>query len=476
MPQNERQIATLSNAASNTTRNPSSPATPTLPTTPPPQPQDELSDYERQRLAKIQENAVFLASLGLAAAKSGITRPAPTKTKTKTKRSAPNSAVVTREYSLRCRGPKPPTPLLPTETLTPSSSQSAAVADAATFDDSTVYKYICSRDESSPQQAASFSAGAASQAFRTETQWDRVDPQLKRIYAIDASSAGLLATGGHLGFVSVYADDVGAAGSAPLQSFQAHKGWVSGARFVPHPTQTLLITTANDTFVKLWDLNQASGATPRQVAATNDLHSKGIFSFDLATDDAPQLLTSSKDRSVVHSRIMPDGAIQRLSAFEDHASVVKCVRFAAGDANIFASCGNDRAVIVRDIRVPAKTSVEFEDVHAQAVNCVRWHPAVATQLVSAGFDGQLHLLDTRQPASPVLTITTTPTTKLFNPEFVQDEFIVLCLNKTLTVYSAKTGEVITQGEMAYQPESILVPAGPPRILVAHSQILSLYVC
>ncbi|KDO27096.1 hypothetical protein SPRG_07807 [Saprolegnia parasitica CBS 223.65] len=374
-----------------------------------------VSEYEQQRLRKMQQNAAYLATLGLASTKTSLRQAANTvQAKPTRKRSPATPALPTRSYALRRR------------TLPGASPPRAS-------------------PPSRPRHR------------RRRPQHDRVDAQLKKIYAMDMSTARLLATGGHLGYVSVYGADVVASGPAPLQSFRAHG--------------------ANDAYVKVWDLRTAKSndGCPKELTATNALHGSGIFSLDLAPHahvDA-RLVTSSKDQSVVVSRLTPAGAIQMEARYQDHAGVVKCARFSRHDPNVFASCGNDRAVYIRDIRSPTAAPVALAELHTQSVNCVRWHPEQATQLLTAGFDGQLFLMDTRQPKAPVQTFLTSPTTRLFNPEFVTGGYIAVCLEKALTLYCTQSGAVFSRGSMAYDGDSILVT--PTRsILIAHKHIVSLY--
>jgi len=74
-----------------------------------------------------------------------------------------------------------------------------------------------------------------------------------------------------------------------------------------------------------------------------------------------------------------------------------------GNANIFATTGNDRLVRVLDARsgpddAPAVT---FADEHSLVATCVRFSPTNQHQLLSTSFDGTIRLWDARQPSASI---------------------------------------------------------------------------
>ncbi len=57
------------------------------------------------------------------------------------------------------------------------------------------------------------------------------------------------------------------------------------------------------------------------------------------------------------------------------------------DANVFATCGNDKKVNVYDIRV-AQTQPKvttYENAHSLSINTVAWQPGDPLRLMSSGF-------------------------------------------------------------------------------------------
>ena len=194
---------------------------------------------------------------------------------------------------------------------------------------------------------------------------------------------GLIAAAGHQGRAALWglrkppaaqetaaeADEDDLQGQAPLLSWKAHKGWVSTVQFVPGASQTpsgsrLLLTASNDSTVILWDVHKAhtavaargkTMATPRSLGTTSNLHRTGVFSLDIHSSNAsegatishPRVVSAGKDGVTVLSEIRPEtGELAIIRRFDEHhAGVVKCVRWCtAAGSQLFADCGNDKAV------------------------------------------------------------------------------------------------------------------------------------
>ncbi|ETO99435.1 hypothetical protein F441_23152 [Phytophthora nicotianae CJ01A1] len=70
------------------------------------------------------------------------------------------------------------------------------------------------------------------------------------------------------------------------------------------------------------------------------------------------VLTCSKGTTIALSQFQGDtDVLEMKQRFEEHAGVVKCVRFAHCNPHIFASGGNDRELRVLDTRVTANCGV-----------------------------------------------------------------------------------------------------------------------
>ncbi|CAM9475162.1 unnamed protein product, partial [Ectocarpus sp. 4 AP-2014] len=95
-----------------------------------------------------------------------------------------------------------------------------------------------------------------------------------------------------------------------LMNFKAHKGWVSAVRFLEGGGAGVggcrLLTSANDSVVKLWDTSKQHRGSPRLLSTMDDLHPtrKGIFAMD---SHGTRVATGSKDTTVAIASLRPTG-------------------------------------------------------------------------------------------------------------------------------------------------------------------------
>ncbi|KAG9404024.1 hypothetical protein AC1031_005563 [Aphanomyces cochlioides] len=435
-----------------------------------------LSEYEQRRLAKMQQNAAFLASLGIE--KVPPDKPKPL-SKKHTKRPAPKAVAAIPSAPLR-RSTRHSSQAgaaesLATATEEPTSSPRVSadkkLAKEAPVPDSTaLFQYMCQIEPnsvSSPSKSRSKSQEVPwNYNFITSEELDRGDSQLKKVYSMDSNSSLLVAVG-HNGYMSIYSIDP-TYSSSPLASFRAHEGWCSGVSLQLSSTKTLVVTAANDALVKLWDVDAANSAL-NLVTTASTVHSHGIFSLDVSQGN--RLATGSKDHSVALSEATPS-SIRLLHRYNHHDGVVKCVRFASHDAStILASCGNDGAIVLQDTR-KGTTAVRLEG-HSRAVNSIRWFPNSSHALISAGFDGHIHVWDTRKPGTPLMSYATAETKKMFSIEFLPQtpSHFVAGVDRALVVYDTTTQRPCSRGELGYDAETVLpLPSGG--LVVAHRQTLS----
>ncbi|KAF0685940.1 Aste57867_22258 [Aphanomyces stellatus] len=447
----------------------------------PTQPQPELSEYEQHRLAKIQQNASFLASLGMdklipsqpakkaPAAKKprkSIGLDAPLRRST---RQQPSTGGALKEDASASVGGA--------DDAGPMTRRASSVPDEP-VDTTALFNYMCDRRDrpgNSTANPSNFGTDvidmASSLQFTTDDANDRSDGQLKRVYSMDATPE-LLVAAGHNGYVSIYSSDPSYQ-AAPLHSFRAHQGWCSGVNFkLSTRDTTRVITAANDGLVKLWSLSSVRLKTLMQVASTATLHASGIFSIDV--EPTHQLVaTGSKDQTVGLSIVTPT-TIQLSHTLTHHAGVVKCVRFAPTTPSLLASCGNDLVVHVHDVRTRDAPAVTLRG-HTRAVNSVRWAPVSNHRLVSTAFDGCVHVWDTRHPAAPAITYATPEFKKMFPVEFTHDATLVAGVDAALLVLDASVRRTHSRGALAYDPETIFVqsmPSAAAGLVVAHRQTLS----
>lgn len=484
-----------------------------------PKAEPQLSVYEMKRLEKMAQNAQFLQQLGIkrlqANGVAGGLQKTPER-KPVIKRSEQPPAPMRRSKRLR-GGAVSPTAAASSASLSQRTEDDSTVDDAAIalelqYNESSVYRYTCETKPfkpndpsvkiapqappapSTPAVAAAGEEQPSAPAERSLAGFrfssDRLvmqDPQLKKIYSISFSpfeENRLIATGGHQGQVSIYGSspvaDPESQVAAPLMSFRAHKGWISSVSLAKssategRATRNVLITTSNDSFLKVWDLNQSSTTlqTPKEVLKINSLHQNGIFGLDVLGD---ALLTCSKDASIVLSTFRDDGSdVSVVHRFHDHTSVVKCVRFSPLHAEQFASGGNDRALRVFDTRFPNTAALEIGNAHTRAINSVQWHPTQEHWLLSASFDPDLHLFDLRKPSLPLFTFhghyLDNQQNAIYHPVFVDNGNAIVAAGgsrcQEVSLYKTNDGSTISRGFIGMKADYIAAEPFHDRILIA----------
>ncbi|KAL3660212.1 hypothetical protein V7S43_014744 [Phytophthora oleae] len=438
----------------------------------------ELSAYEHKRLAKMAANAQFLQEVGMTSAQLNMTRQLqqdkvpqakPAKRRLKAK-PIPEELPVRR--SRRIRGEAAPgsqaRPRVKEEEEEESPGPDPLEVEAS-FAESKVLRYSVNGNEDARKAPLSLQGSPDRElvGFQVDAKSYLYDDSINKTYDVSFTpfqDNGLVAAGGHGGLVSIFpfsnsfhqpeivdgfVDDPGA--HIPLISFKAHSGWVSAvslARSI-RGKANLLLTASNDASVKLWDLNHSSAMlnTPKLLFNNANLHDKGIFGMDVCGDS---VLTCSKDKTVVLSQFRGDsGQLEMKQRFEEHVGVVKCVRFARCNPQIFASGGNDRELRVFDVRVAMNPNVvTIGSVHSRAINSVQFHPTNDNLLLSAGFDPDFYLFDVRNTSTPMCTFHQRDDTSkgIFHPIFVRNGLgVVAARGHYLSLYRTSDGVAISRG-------------------------------
>ncbi|PSC70328.1 WD repeat-containing 32 [Micractinium conductrix] len=325
------------------------------------------------------------------------------------------------------------------------------------------------------------------------------DPALARAYSI-TWRPGLVAAGGKDGVVSVWGSREAEAGTLaanaavpPLLSGKLHKGWIAEVQFLSAACGNAsgsggdgcgggggllrLLTAGNDGTVGLWDLGRAAeaggrgGLVPQCLARATDLHSGGIFSLH---ERGGRLLTAAKDASVAISSLgegsrAGGAALTVLHRYEDlHSGVVKCARWR--DDHCFASCGNDRRLVVVDSRQPTSTGPCFaiEGAHGSAINCLRWHPSEQHLLLSSSHDPAALVQDLRSPGQPLHRLLGhaqgARVGSIYQPAWVAGGAAVAtgCERSTLlSLYCTRTGAAISRGDAGFSLGAALCRGAAP---------------
>ena len=418
----------------------------------------QQTDYELMRAENIRKNQEMLLALGLASPVTSMLTSQATSHSTSEQRKRPAKKrrsllsssgkgsqrdQVKRQCRYQLRSRKTPEGNSTTDAQLQEVDEKfeSGGVEELQFDESSVFHYVCHAVKSdampSDNGTAPMTSSEGSVIGFHELPVCLHDAHLPKAYSLDfqrlannntgsgrqqleyLSSVHLIAAGGHGGWVSLFglgkdhpalSTEETACVNEPLLSFRAHRGWVSTVKFLSSHRLTpssesmpLLITASNDSTVALWDISQnayqASGSKhviAKCLLQAAEVHASGIFSLD---EKDAMLLTGSKDKTVKISMLTPSGQMKVLSSFEHHAAVVKCVEFK--NANVFASCGNDRLIAVVDRREPptAHPSIFIEDAYPLACNFVTWNLFNEHLLASSSFSPFLRLFDIRQPAT-----------------------------------------------------------------------------
>ncbi|CAM9344824.1 unnamed protein product [Ectocarpus sp. 6 AP-2014] len=266
-----------------------------------------------------------------------------------------------------------------------------------------------------------------------------------------------------------------------LMNFKAHKGWVSAVRFLEGGGAGAgvggcrLLTSANDSVVKLWDTSKQHRGTPRLLSTIDDLHPtrKGIFAMD---SHGTRVATGSKDTTVAIASLRPTG-IEHDRVLGDpggseafHEKVVKGVSLR--DENTVASCGDDSNVRVSDLRSSSSFGVSqrLDGVHGgRACHTVRWHPLDGNLLLSAGLDSTLNLYDLRRLAAPLHVFRGHCPYALARPKAIhRPEFlpsgggnrvnIITCgeRSENISMYDAGSGGTVSRGLLGDEASALAV--------------------
>eukprot|EP00903_Cladosiphon_okamuranus_P017877 g16450.t1 len=408
------------------------------------------------------------------------------------------------------------------------------VLEEIDFDDSTVLKYLCGGEEvkasDSPTSSAAAPNGAKVVGLRVlEPDNPMAAAGLSTIYTMHFGGYGggggtaggalpLLAAGGKGGIVALFStrrqqqeqsrskhrsddsEEREEEDERTLMNFKAHKGWVSAVRFLKGNGgggsrgaggggACRLLSSANDSVVKLWDTSKQHRGLPRLLCTVDDLHPtrKGIFSMD---SYGARVATGSKDSTVSLASLRPTG-LECSRVLGDpggseafHVKVVKGVSLR--DENMVASCGDDSNVRVSDLRSPSSFGVShrLDGVHDGPCHTVRWHPFDSNLLMSAGLDAAIKLHDLRRLDAPLHVFRGHCPYALVRPRAIhRPEFffpaagtsggkgnadddrasvnVLSCGERSekLSMYDARTGATVSRGVLGAEASALAVCGG-----------------
>lgn len=289
------------------------------------------------------------------------------------------------------------------------------------------------------------------------------------------NNGSALATGGQHGLASIAYLPPGARGGSQFAppdgelplceavvQWSAHERWVSDMRQADGAST--MLTSSDDGTLAVWsipsELDSASVWCP-PLLDRRSVHDAGVYSCDAATkgsaDSAASFyaVSGSKDSSVHVCSVDSAGQLLPIRRWVNaHDGVVKCVRWRRDhSANTFASCGNDKAVRVWDVRC-SSAALQVPDAHKLSVNTVAWSPC-GTFVLSSSFDNTLKLWDCRAAGKELLSAPTVPgntaerSNSIIHPAFFMGGRVILVpLPKSSCVWTldALTGKPLPAGE------------------------------
>jgi hypothetical protein len=435
---------------------------------------EEMNDFERERLERIERNREIMKTLGLGFGGNAMPNMEMRKVKKKArvlprKRDAVAVGPV-RRSSRRLKGEGCVESLMGKENCEIGAEEEMEhTPSPGVFQErASLIQYMCSGEGIPKKDVASCSTEGPLNSFK-EMYPNCFDSKLVRTYSVDYFHDGqgrLVAAGGKNGHCSIFAcsqslhSDEEANDVEPLISQKLHKGWISDVVFMsrdePSSRPPLLLTAGNDGIVSIWDtaLEEETSGNMKQLHMNDSFHTSGIFSMDYQKI-SKKILTGSKDGSICVSCSTDAASGLRLlhrldGVHDDH--VVKCVKWNHSDSNVFLSCGNDGATKIHDAR-----SYSWKMCHtaSNVVNTLLWNPSDGNLFLSAG-SSSIHIQDIRKESSVISEIrghNDQGNSGIYQPLFVNKGAHVLTAGSSkdsqyLNLFTL-TGEIVSRGSVGY---------------------------
>ena len=442
---------------------------------------DGLSEFERERLSRIERNRETMKALGLGVDKfrfGEVANKAKAQQRKRKPKSVPQHPV---RRSLRNKGGVSVENGMENERNIAKENEDGNIQEPH-FVDSNVLQYVCGSMDDRIKRSL-VDTDDTCNAFR-EHHRCMYDSALQRAYSIDwtEDGASLVVAGGKNGHVSVFGsrEIEKAVGNntksdnqnelcddniPPLMSERLHKGWVSDVQWVSRECSNngidmehcpFLLTSSNDGSLALWDISVKDENTnmPKRAYFSDSLHDAGIFSMHFAKSNT--ILTASKDGSVALTNLYSE---RPFHVFRDlhGGGVVKCARWRSTTDEqdlVFASSGNDCVVRVVDAKTKSDI-VEFHG-HTTVTNVVQWNPKNSNIFLSTSHDPEIRVFDIRNPSEPLQELSGhsqgNRLSGIYQPVFVNDGKRILApgvgsSSQMLTMFDIASGEIISRGDI-----------------------------
>ena len=283
------------------------------------------------------------------------------------------------------------------------------------------------------------------------------------------------------GYASTY-------GKVEIVQSMLHTGEVHRARVMPQHSHYIATKSPHqDVFIfdrSLHPARPAKGASN----ATPDFrlvgHEKEGYALSWSPREAGLLLSGSEDTTIclwdlsaelkpastVLSLTSPSlpashtGAMKTIQAthtYRGHTEVVEDVQWNPHADGLFASCGDDKLVILWDRRQKESQIVGKFEAHSGEVNCLSYNPFTEHLLVSGSSDRSLALWDLRNTSSKLHSFEshTDQVTSVEWSPFSETIFASAAADRRVNIWD------VTRIGMEQEPEDS--EDGPPELLFSH---------
>lgn len=185
-----------------------------------------------------------------------------------------------------------------------------------------------------------------------------------------------------------------------------HQGEVNKARAMPQVDKYNIIASKTVSGeVHIFDyFKHPPKPTDNQIKPEMRLtgHSKEGYGLNWSTRRVGYLLSGADDHKICLWDINSSAShLSPLKIVEEHKGVVEDVSWNKQDENLFASCGDDRKLMLHDLR--QERPISIVEAHSQEVNSVDFNPFEAHLLLTASNDKTVSLWDIRNLAVKVHT-------------------------------------------------------------------------
>ena len=187
-----------------------------------------------------------------------------------------------------------------------------------------------------------------------------------------------------------------------------HEGEVNRARYQPQ-NHFVVASRGPSSEVYIWDLSKhpsfPAANAPFAPQAVCVGHTKEGYGLCWSPHTAGRLISGSEDTTVCLwdvNAALAKGAgtgtqIQPLSTFRGHTDVVEDVDWHHRDPNLMGSVGDDRSILVWDVREadPTKAVHSVANAHAGDINSIAFNPVNEFLLATGSADKTVKLWDMR---------------------------------------------------------------------------------